>query len=878
MGMWRRLVGGLRGLAGKRRAEQELDDELRAYLDAAIEKNLRAGMSRAEAERAARATTGSVEAIKDHTRDAGWESIVDTTWQDVRYACRALGRSPGWSAMAVLILALGIGANSAIFSVVHGVLFESLPYRDIDRLHHVRILYPDGTAYDGNSAPDFMSIRDSSRTFDRVEAYTNGTMTLLGRGEPREIQAISVSDGFLDVLGVPVASGRSFAKEENTPGRVNVVVLTHGFWTRELGSDPAIIGSSLSLGGQSYTVVGILGSSATLPMQGDVIIPLEYDQRFSATTANARRSEFLYIVGRGTPGVTSAQVNDDLRRIGTELQQRFPASNDKLTFDAKLYREDIVGETRLPLLVMQAAVAFVLLIACANVANLLLVRASARQGELAVRAALGAGRRRLIRQLLTESLVLGLAGATLGLALAFAATRAFVHAKPTDIPGIEHVDVDGTVVAFTLVVALITSIALSLLPALRATSGGLVAMMREGGRGHGAGRGGTRLRETLIVTQVALAIVLLTGAGLLIRSFIKITHIDPGFRTDHALAFRLALQGDAYRDQAQRRVRIAELESRLRALPGVLAIGSATTLPFSGGNALIDFRVVGAPPPPPNVNQEISIVSASADYFSAMGVPLRRGRFFTDRDRIDVPRVAIVNEAAVRRWLPGRDPLGARVTMSGNEYEVVGVVGDLPQREPPAPAIPEIFVPYLQRATRTVRVVLRTTNDPLTLGDAIRAQVRALDPSLPIGTLTPLDQLMTRSTARPRFYTELLTLFAAAALALAAAGIFGVVSYGVTQRTREISIRLALGARSAEVLRTVVGRTVISIAVGLLIGIPAAIGVGLVIQGQLFGVRLWDPATIAAVLIVLATSAAAASVLPVRRAMRLDPAQSLREG
>jgi putative ABC transport system permease protein len=873
-----RVAGGLRVLWRRRREEQELDDEVRAYLEASIDDKVGAGMSRGEAARAAQVELGSLEAVKDHTRDAGWEAIIDTTWQDVRYACRALRRSPGWSATAVLVLALGIGANSAIFSVVHGVLFESLPFRDIDRLYHVRILYPDGTAYPGNSAPDFISVRESTRAFDRIEAYTSSTMTLLGRGEPREILAAIVSDGFLDLLGLPVSAGRGFAKDENTPGRGNVVVLTHGFWAREFGGDPAVIGRSLSLAGRSFTIVGALGPSATLPMDGDVILPQEYTETFSATTARGRRSEFLYVVGRARIGTSPQQVNDDLRRIGTELQQRFPDTNDKLTFDARFYREEIVGDTRMPLLVMQAAVAFVLLIACANVANLLLVRGSTRQGELAVRAALGAGRRRLVRQLLTESLVLGLAGAMLGLLLAYVATRAFVQARPADVPGIEHVDVDGMVVAFTLAVALITSIVLSLLPALRATSQRLTTMMREAGRGQGAGRRGTRLRETLVVTQVALAIVLLTGAGLLIRSFVKITQIDPGFRVEQAMAFRIALQGDAYREPAQRRARVAALEARVRALPGVTAAGSTTSLPFSGVGGLIDFQVVGAPPPPPNVNQEIGIASASVDYFQAIGVPLRRGRVFTERDHGDAPRVAIVNETAVRRWFQGRDPLTARVNMSGTEYEIVGVIGDLPQRQPPEAPIPQIFVPYLQRSTRAVQVVVRSAGDPLMLGDAIRTEVRALDPSLPIGALTPLQQLMARSTARPRFYTALLTLFACAALALAAAGIFGVISYGVTQRSREISIRIALGAPSGEVFRAVVGRTAVSIAIGLLVGIPAAIALGLAIQGQLFGVRLWDPPTIVAVLLVLTASAAAASVFPVRRAMRLDPARSLREG
>jgi putative ABC transport system permease protein len=806
------------------------------------------------------------------------EEYMSELIADIKYALRTLWRSPSFTVVALLTLGLGIGANSAVFSVVHGVLFESLPYRDVNRLYHVRILYPDGTAYPANSAPDFMSIREMSRTFDRVEAFTRSAMTLLGQGEPREIEALSVSDGFLDLLGLPVMSGRTFVKDEFMPGRGNVVVLTHGFWTRELGGDPTIVGRTLSLPSRSLTVVGVLGPSATLPMEGDVITPIEYGETFSAATARGRRSEFLYVIGRGQADTGMVQVNDDLRRIGTELQQRFRNSNDRLTFDARSYREEIVGDTRLPLLVMQGAVAFVLLIACANVANLLLVRGAARQGELAVRSALGAGRRRLLRQLLTESAVLGAVGGLFGLALAYAATRAFVQARPAEVPGIEHVDVDATVVLFTLGVALVTSIVLSIVPALRATSDGLAMMVREGGRGHGPGRRGSRLRESLVVAQVALAIVLLTGAGLLIRSFVKLTQIDPGFRTEHAMSFRIALQGDAYREPTVRRARIGELESRVRALPGVIAAGSTTTLPYTGVGALVDFQVVGAPPPPPTVNQEIAVASASVDYFQAIGATLRSGRTFTDRDHADAPRVAVINEMAVRRWFPDRDPIGGRVSMSGTEYEVVGVIRDLPQRQPPETPVPQLWVPFLQRTTRAVQVVVRTAGDPLALGDAIRAQVRGLDASLPLGTLTPLDQLIARSTARPRFYTALLTLFAGTALVLAAAGIFGVISYGVSQRAREISIRIALGARATEVLRAVVGRTAVSIAIGLVVGIPAAIALGLGIRGQLFGIALWDPPTIVSVLVVLAASATAASLFPVRRALRLDPARSLREG
>jgi predicted permease len=811
-------------------------------------------------------------------RRIGWEERVSEFKADVTYALRTMIRTPGFTLVALVTLALGIGANSAIFSVVHGVLLESLPYRDPGRLYHVRMLYPDGTAYGGSSAPDFMSVRQDTRAFEQVEAYSTGLLTLTGRGEPRELLSASVSDGLFSLLGVPVGQGRAFVRDEHVPGRGNVAVLAYAFWMRELGGDPSIVGQTLSLAGRPYTVVGILSPSARLPVDAAVTLPIEYSPTFSATAAQGRRSEYLAVLGRARAGLTPREIDADLLRIGKELQEKFPSTNAGLTFNSIALREEIVGDSRLPLLVLQGAVFFVLLAACANVANLLLVRATVRRGELAVRAALGAGRRRLVRQLVTESLVLGVCGGAIGLALAYVATRALVLARPADLPRLDQIGVNLTVVVFTFGLSLFTSIAFGVLPALRATSGALTDRMSDSGRGGGAGRRGAAVRETLVAIQVALAVVLLAGAGLLIRSFVKLTEVDPGFRVEHAMAFRVALQGDAYQTPVQRRSRVADLEARVRALPGVVSVGATTALPLSGINTLVDFQVVGAPPPPPDMNQEIMLAGATRDYFSAIGAPLVAGRWFAEGDGADAPRVAIVNEAARRKWFKGLDALHSRVSMSGTEYAIVGVVGDMRQLAPHEATVAQIFVPYAQRPTRTVQVVVRSAGDPLALGGAIRSELRTIDPALPLAGFTPLDALVTRSVARPRFYTSLLALFAAVALVLAAAGIFGVVSYGVTERAREIGIRMALGARSTEVLRSVTGRTGMSIATGLVVGIPAALATGRAIQGQLFGVALWDPLTFIGVLLVLTASAVAASGLPVRRAIRTDPARALRDG
>jgi len=796
--------------------------------------------------------------------------------QDIGYAIRMLRRTPGFTAVAIATLALGIGANSAIFTVVHGVLLESLPFRDAERLHHIRMLYPDGTTYLHMSAPDFVSVRQENRVFDQVEAYATGILTMTGDGEPREIRGASVSDGLLPMLGVPVALGRGFLPEENQSGRDRVVVLDNGFWRRAFGGDPAVLGRSVVIGGERYGIVGVLAPGAQLPERVDVLRPLLYDATFNATTATGRRSEFLEAIGRAKAGITPRQVGDDLRRLGAELQTRFPNTNAALTLNAIRLQDLMVGAVRAPLFVLLGAVSFVLLVACANVANLLLARASARRAELAVRVALGAGRGRLLRQLLTESLVLGLAGGTVGLAIAFWGTRALVAAKPADIPRLDNVSLDSTVALFTLATALLTSLAFGILPALQSTRGKITEALREGGHGGAAGRRSQGLRAALVVAEMALAVVLLTGAGLLIRSFVELTRVNTGFATEHAMAFGVTMQGGAYKQGQQVRDRVPEFEQRLRALPGVTAVAATTTLPLSGLGAMIDFAVDGAPPPPPDVNQEIAVASVTPEYFRAIGIPLRRGRLFTDRDRNDAPLVAIINEAAIRRWFPNQDPIGRRVSLSSRTYEVVGVVADVLQRNPGEPAAPQLFMAYAQRTTRTIRIVVRTAGDPLALAASIRNEIRAIDPNLAIAEFTPLDQLVARSVARPRFYTSLLALFAGVALALAATGIFGVMSYAVAQRAREISIRMALGARTGNVLGMIVGRAVALAALGLSIGIAVALALGRVIRQQLFGVPLVDPITLGVVVFVLIASATIASLVPARRAAGLDPGTALR--
>jgi predicted permease len=796
--------------------------------------------------------------------------------QDVGYALRMLRRTPAFTAAALLTLALGIGANSAIFSVVNGVLLESLPYRDAGRLHVLQMLYPDGTRYTSLSAPDFMSARQEAQVFEQVEAFDIAPQTLTGIGEPLELQAGLVSAGLFEFLGLEMRIGRGFSGDENQPGRNNVAVLSHGLWQRLFGGDAGALGRAMTLSGRPYSIVGVLGPDSQLPYPAEVFIPLEFSPTFDATTAQGRRSEFLAVVGRARPGVTPEAIETELRNVSTRLQSAFPDTNGSLFFTSTPMRDLIVGDVQRPLLVLLGAVGFVLLVACANVANLLLARGSARHGELSVRAALGAGRARLVRQLVTEAVVLSVAGGVLGLALAYWGTEALIAAKPADLPRLDEIGLDATVVLFTLGAAVLTGLIFGMVPALQATNEHLLRGLQESGRAGGGGRRAHTMRSALVVAEMALAVILLTGSGLLIRSFIELTRVDPGFQPDGAMSIRVTFQGEPYRSGDPVRSRIVEIEERLRALPGVAAVGTGSVLPLGGLGALNDFAVDGAPPPPPNVNQEIAVASATPDYFKAIGVPLKRGRLFTDLDHVKAPRVVVINEAAARRWFPDQDPIGRRV-LSGGPREVVGIVGDVLQRTPGQPAAPQMFVPYTQRTSAQARFIIRTQGDPMALAPAVRDQIRSLDPNLPLADVLPLDEMVTRSIARPRFYTSLLTLFAAVALALSATGIFGVMSYTVAQQSKEIGIRIALGASTSDVLRGVVGRALILAGIGVAAGMAVALALGRVIRNQLFGVDVFDPITLATVFGVLLSSAAIASLWPARRAAGVDPMSAFRQ-
>ena len=806
---------------------------------------------------------------------------MDTLTQDIRYAFRRLARSPGFAAVVILTLGLGIGANSAIFSVVNAVLFQSLPFPQPERL--VRLFQvPEQGSLAPFSPVNFLDVQSGATSLESAAAYTPAGFTLTGQGAPERLEGIQVSANFFDVLRVRPAVGRGFLAEENQTGRTRVAVISHSLWVRRFNSDPGIVGRSVSLNAEPHTVVGILPEGFSYPTRRDVWTPLEYDTRF---TQQSRGAWYLSVIARLKPGVTAERAATEVAAIGARLEQEFPATNRNVKMTAQGLHTYLTGDIKPKLLVLLAAVGLVLLIACANVANLLLARAAAREGEIAVRAALGAGRGRLVRQLLTESVVLAIGGGALGLALAVAGTRFLLSLEPAGIPRLDAVGVDATVVGFTAAVALFTGVVFGMIPAAQATRGDLVSSLKEGGKGALAARRAGRMREGLVVAEIALAVMLLAGAGLLMRSFARLQNVDPGFEASSALTFRVALPPATYDTEEKRAQFYAGMVDRLGSLPGVTTAGAISLLPLSGGGAfVITFTVEGEPPPRPGEEPSMQVRVVTPEFFRSMGIPQLRGRTFTAADDAAGTPVVMLSETAVQRYFANENPIGKRIRLGWGRGpnrpnvggEVIGVVRSVKQFGLDAESQPEIYVPHAQQPVGGMTFVLKTAVPPLSLSDAVRREVQAVDATLPVVGLEPLDAIVANSISQPRFYMLLLVIFAAVALLLASIGIFGVVSYTVAQRTREVGIRIALGASRERVLRMVLGNAMRLAVFGVVVGVLAAVALSRTLESLLFDLSPTDPLTYAAVAIGLTGVALAASYLPAWRAARVDPVEALR--
>ena len=804
---------------------------------------------------------------------------MDTLYLDIRYAVRRLLKNPSFTLVAVITLALGIGANTAIFSVVHGVLLKSLPYPDADRI--VRIFHLSNGQRAVMSGPNFTDVRQRSQTLESAAAVSASRVILTGHGEPVRLDVAYTTAALFDVLRVHPALGRRFTDADNQPGKTRVAVLSHGLWQQQFGSNPAIVGSSLTLDGERHEVVGVMPEGFSFPARRALWLPLEVNED---VLRKQRGAWYLTAIGRARPGVSLEQVRAEVETIGAQLAQQYPDDNEQIGITTAQLHDSMVGDVRATMYVLLGAVGFVLLIACVNVANLLLARAAARESEIAVRTALGAGRGRLVRQLLTESLLLSVAGGLLGLLLAVWAVELLLALEPQGIPRLGEVAMNARVAGFSLLLSIVTGLLFGVFPALHTTRSGLALALKEAGRGALTSRGGSRLRATLVIAEVALAVTLLAGAGLMIRSFSRLAAVDPGFAVRPALTFSLTLPDARYREPARQATFFDQLLPSLEALPGVQQAAAVSALPFNG-NLVISFEIGGRPAVPPAQRPAMQIRAATTKYFAVLGIPLKRGRLFTDDDRMWGTPVVLITESAARQFFADEDPIGRKITLGMGRGagtpraggEVVGVVGDVKDDGLSETPPPTLYLPYRQWPIPSMSVVLASAVPPATLGEAARRAVYSLDGNLPVSNVRSLHEIVARSISQPRFYTTLLAVFAGVAVTLAAIGIFGVLSYAVAQRTREIGIRMALGAYERTVIVLVLRDALVMAGIGLTIGIAAALPLTrALIATLLYDTPPNDPITFVAVGALLLLIALAAAGIPARRATRVDPIVALR--
>jgi putative ABC transport system permease protein len=804
---------------------------------------------------------------------------MQTLWQDLRYGARMLWKKPGFTLIAILMLALGIGANTAIFTVVDAALLRSLPYKAPERLYHLWEATPQKEfAQREFSYPDYQDYQQNG-VFEEIAAYRGGGGVLRGRGEPEPVSAPSASANFFSMLGVEPVIGRLFQPGDDRQGAERVAVLTYGFWQRRFGGDAGIIGQSLTIGGASYTVVGVLPASFQFALRpADLWLPYQ--------PAEAQRTaRFMHgtnLIGRLKSGVSVEQAQAEMSAIASRIERDHNQSHAGTGFKIVPLREQLVGDVKPILLVLLGAVGFVLLIACANVASLLLTRSLARQKEIAVRAALGAGRWRVIRQLLTESSLLALLGGAAGLLVASWGVAALVAALPEDqlnaLPFLKSLRIDEGVLAFAFALSLLTGIVFGLAPALQATGADLYESLKEGGR---AASGGPRrhLRGALVVTEIALAVVLLTGAGLMMKSLLRLLRTDVGFDPRNLLTVTVALPASKYGEPNRQVNFYGRLVERLESLPGVRGAGTVDNLPLIGGNTT-RFTVEGDPIPPPGQEVEANFRVANESYFQTLGAPLIKGRFFDERHTVDAPGVAIINKSLADRLFAGRDPIGRRLRYTSINFttEIIGVVGDVKITGLDQAIKPVLYVPFRQIASPATSLVVRTSADPATLIGVIRNECRALEPDVAIFNARTMEEMISDSPASfmRRFPALLIGVFAAVALLLASVGLYGVVSYSVGQRTHEIGLRMALGARAPDILRMVLKQGLALACAGLAIGAPAALALTWLLGAMLYEVSASDPATFALVSVALGVAALLACYIPARRATKVDPMVALR--
>jgi putative ABC transport system permease protein len=820
-------------------------------------------------------------------------NFIENLVGDLKHAVRVMWRSPAFAATAIAALALGIGANTAIFSVVNAVLLQPLSYPQPDRLVALGRRFPDGNGF-SVSIPKFTVWSEQTQAFQAVTAYdfAGPGMNLTGGDRPEQIKGIHASSGYFEVFGAPVALGRTYTPEEDRPGGPHVAVISNGLWRSHFAGDPATIGKTIELTGDTYQIIGVLGSAFKTDPPADIWLPLKPDPN------STDQGHYLLCAARMRPGVTVEQANAAMKLAAEEFRRKFPGPLMDKTESAIAVplRDVVVRHVRSALLILLGAVGFVLLIACANVANLLLARATLRKREIAIRSALGAGRRRIIYQLLTESVLLSVVGGVLGLAIGYAGVRALLAINPVDIPRIgEHgaaVSLDWRVLAFTLLIALFTGILFGLIPAISGSRTDLSSTFKESGSRSGSGFRQNKARSILVVTELALALVLLVGAALLIRTFMELRSVKPGFDAQNVLTMEMSFSGTRFEKTAGVAEAVREAERRVDALPGVEAIASTCCLPVTGGIDL-PFTIEGVPPTEGPYNGDVQWRNVSSHYFQVFRIPLLRGRTFDERDQSSSDHVVVINEAMSKKYWPKGDAIGARITIGhglGPEFEepareVVGVVGDTRDNGLDSDPVPLMFVPEtqitdgataLESRVLPMNWIIRTKVAPFSLSSDLQRELRVATGGLPVAHIRSMQQVVGESTARSDFNTTLLSIFAGLALLLAAIGIYGLMTYSVQQRTQEIGIRMALGASPENVRKMVVIQGMRLAAIGVVIGVCAALALTRFMSSLIYGVKTWDPVVFVSIAVLLSAVSWLATYIPARRASRVDPMVSLR--
>ena len=871
--------------------EAEIVEELAQHLDDVYERSLKAGLSEAEAKRAALKELADTELQREMRRSQkpaseapvagrGRTNVLADFLHDLRYAIRQQRKNPAFTIVAVITLALGIGANTAIFSVVNTILLQPLPYKDPERLvlvweENAKQGYPTDTP----TAANFGDWRDQNQLFEGMAAMAPDSFNLTGSGDPERLEGRRVSASFFPLLGVDPHIGRAFTAAEDQPNSGHVVLLSYGLWQRRFGGDAGVVGKTLNLNGAGYTVVGVMPPRFQFPTPDDEVwVPIAFTQEQAAD----RNSHYLKVLGRLKPGVTLAQAQAEMSTIATRLQQQYPKTNTDLGAVITPLHEQIVGDIKPALLILLGAVGLVLLIACANVANLLLARAAVRQKEIAVRVALGARRRRLIRQFLTESVLLSTLGGLVGLAIAYGGLVVLKSFIPENISQARAISIDYKVLGFTLLVSVATGLVFGLAPAIQAVRFNQIETLKEGGRDAATGGSGKRLRSLLVMAEVAISLVLLIGAGLLINSFLRLRNVDPGFRAENLLTMKIVLPEPKYEKWKMRSTFYSDLIQRVQSLPGVKSAAVTTNLPlYSQGNS-IGVSIEGKPEPPPGQELIVTTRIISNGYLDTMSIPLLKGRQLTDQDTDNSQNVAVVSETMASRFWPGEEVVGKRVSIgkvrSPEDWiQVIGVAKDVRQFELNDDPKPQMYLTYRQFGFFDAQdLVVKTDVDPASMASAVRKAVWEIDKDQPISNIRTMETILAESIARQRFSMLLLAIFAGVALVLAAVGIYGVMSYSVAQRTHEIGIRMALGAQTMTVLKLAIGYGLKLVLAGIAIGLIAAFALTRVMSTLLFGVTATDPTTFALISLLLIAVAAIASYIPARRATRVNPIIALR--